>query len=45
MSIRTKIFIITILAGCAILHVTGISLMTSASDRSTAEPMHLYAAD
>jgi hypothetical protein len=45
MSVGTKIIIIAILVVCGILHVVGVSLTTSASDRPTAEPTHLHGAD
>jgi hypothetical protein len=45
MSVRTTIIIIAVLIGFATLHVIGGSLMTSASDRLTAEVTHLHGAD
>jgi hypothetical protein len=45
MSMATKIIIITILVGCAILSVMGGSLITSASDRPTAQATHLNGSD
>jgi hypothetical protein len=45
MSVRATLIVITALAVFAILHVIGVSLIASTSNRPATEPTYLHGAD